>query len=394
MKTLQLVGDSTFGGATRLIIDWCDYIISRGGEVDVLSTDERTITELKKNIGITIRDDIYIPREIDLMNDFSSSLKLLKLLQNEQYDVVHTYSATPGFLGRLMSWVAHVPVILHHQAGWTVNEAKSPISRIIYESLEGFSILISSKSICVSHAIAQQAKLLPLIPKRKLVTICNGIDVQKFNGIDMELKREELCTEKNINPNTVLIGNTGRLASQKDNSTLIKSLAELKRIYPSRKFNLLLAGDGPERAILEELVSSLGLKEDVTFLGFWSDIPGFLSGIDIFVSTSLWEGLSISILEAMAARKPIVASSIPPNSELIDHEKTGLLVSPKSPIEFAHAIQRLVDHPNFATQCAQAAQKKVTEKYTIDRMFDETYQLYVDLLVQKRMKSRQSIEGV
>jgi glycosyltransferase involved in cell wall biosynthesis len=124
------------------------------------------------------------------------------------------------------------------------------------------------------------------------------------------------------------------------------------------------------------LIQSLNLNEQVRLIGFISDIPSFLAAIDIFASPSLWEGLSISLLEAMAAAKPIVTTSILPNAELIDHEITGLLIPPRSPEQIAQAITRFVNDNELADSCGNNARNLVLESFTLDRMFQETLDLY------------------
>jgi glycosyltransferase involved in cell wall biosynthesis len=148
-------------------------------------------------------------------------------------------------------------------------------------------------------------------------------------------------------------------------------------------FTVLLAGDGVEYQKLANLVQTLGLEKQVHLLGFQRDIPAFLAGIDIFVTPSLSEGMSISLLEAMAAARPIVATSILANSEVIEHKVTGLLVPVRSPKEIAQSVANFVQEPKLAKQCGEAARRRVLEYYTFERMFQETWKLYSDLLRQR-----------
>lgn len=193
--------------------------------------------------------------------------------------------------------------------------------------------------------------------------------------------------ELDIPADGLLIGNTGRLAPQKDNETLIRAMAYLRSLIGDTPFALVLAGEGRERKKLQGLARSLHLGERVQFLGFRRDIPDFLAALDVFVSSTLWEGLSNSLMEAMAAGKPIVTTSISPNAELIDDEVMGLLVPPRSPKHLARAIARFVQEPELAQYCASAARRRVLAHYTIDRMFLETWNLYVDLLMRERPQS-------
>jgi len=382
LRTLQIVGNSSYGGASYLILEWCKFLVDQGCQVDILATDPYFCSKLSEVAETRIFCNILIPREIEPIEDIKALSELIILLRQERYDVVHTYTATPGFLGRIAARLARVPVVLHHQAGWTVTEFSSFGEKLLYLPLEYLATLASTKSICVSHAVARQAAVLGM-PRHKLVTICNGIAPEPFlaatrNGLGREFRRSLKIPEEYI-----VIGGTGRLAPQKDNSTLIRSLVALKGFLPSRRFCLVLAGDGPEKQELEDLSRSLGVSEQVRFLGFYKDIPRLLDGVDIFVSTSLWEGLSISLLEAMASAKPIVATNILPNAELIEHEVTGLLVPPKNPEEVAKAIVRFVNDPDLAQRCGIAARQRVLDRYTIERMFQETWDLYLQLLKEK-----------
>ena len=379
MKTLQIAGDSAYGGDTYLLLRWCRYLVERGSRVDVLTTDATTISALDKLESVRVIDHILIPREISPKADILAFWQLHNLLRAEKYQVVHTYTATPGFLGRLAARVSTVPVILHHQISWNGGEFASAREKVLYRPLEAFATLASTKSICVSHATVEQARRHRLVPLRKLVTICNGIDPTDF----ISARSSTIRTDLGIGNDALVIGNTGRLRAQKDNQTLIRAMPYLKALLPERRIVLLMAGDGPDRTMLEQLAHALDLTDQVWLLGFLTDIPNFLAGIDIFVSPSLWEGLSISMMEAMAAAKPIVTTSIPPNAELVEHGVTGLLVPTRSPERLAEAIARFAKDEELAASCAQQARAKLLEHYSIERMFQETWDLYVDLLAER-----------
>lgn len=380
MKTIQIVGDSKYGGATYLILEWCKYLLARHCQVDVLSTDAKTREALQKIPGVGIIDDIYIPREITPVQDLRALWQTINFLRRRKYDVVHTYTATPGFLGRLAARLAGVPVIVHHQAGWTVTEFSSRRERFIYTPLEYLATCFSTKAICVGHAVYQAGRSLKIAPPSKLVTICNGIEPRRFMEAARQGNGRALRQELGLPPATLLIGSTGRLSRQKDFGTLIQGAAMLRELEPTKPFAVVVAGDGPDRQALEALARELHLAEQCHLPGFRQDIPMFLASLDIFVSSSLWEGLSISLLEAMATARPIVATSILPNAELIEPEVTGLLVPPQDPASLARAMARFIHEPTLAAHCAQQAQQRVLKNYSIDRMFQETWDLYVKAL--------------
>ncbi len=385
-STLQIVGNSKFGGATYLIISWCRFLLERGWDVAVLTTDKKTMAALSEIPGLRIIDSVFIPREIKPLHDLKVLSQLVKLLKHSTFDVVHTYTATPGFLGRVAARVAGVPVIVHHQAGWTVTDFSTLAEKIIYTPLEYAATLASTKGICVSHAIRKEAGVKHLSPAGKLITICNGIEAEPFTSPDNIVAAETLRKELGLPSGHVVVGSTGRLAEQKDYQTFLLACKKLQDSLSQTKIAVVIAGDGPEREKLEQLTHALGLQGSVYFLGFVRNIPAVLALMDIFVTSTLREGLSIAILEAMASAKPIVATSIGPNTELIEHEVTGLLVEPKSSEPLAGALARFIQEPDLARHCASAARKRVLERYTLDRMFQETENLYSDLLAERKSR--------
>lgn len=380
MRALQIAGNSSYGGGDYLLMKWCRYLLARGWQVDVLATDPLVVAELRRIEGLGVIDHILIPRDIVPGLQARAARQLFALLRTGRYDVVHTYTATPGFLGRIIARLARVPVILHHQAGWAVNEFSTVKERICYTPLEYLATLASTRTICVSHADAINARRFHCAPGWKLATICNGIDPAPFAESRPACSGVGLRRELGIPDDHLVIGNTGRLAAQKDNASLIRAMVPLRQLLGSRPFTLVLVGDGPERAMLGEVQEALGLRQEVRFLGFRRDIPAILDGLDVFVSPSLWEGLSISLLEAMAAARPIVTSDILANTELIEHEVTGLQVPTRAPEAIAAAIARYATDRELALRCATAARRRVLEQYTIERMLDETYALQVGLL--------------
>lgn len=381
-KILQIMGDSEYGGATYLILLWCQYLLSRGCQVTVLTTNKFTVNKMNAIPGIRIINTILIPRKIKLFQDFKAFFQLFLHLRQQKYDVVHTYTATPSFLGRIVARFVGVPVIIHHQAGWVVTEYSTWMERIFFLPLEYLATMASTASICVSEAVTHQASQYKLAPLHKLVTIYNGINPLPIMDAVHKNLGANVRQELGITNECLLIGSSGRLAAQKDHYTLLRSISIFKTLFPEKPIMLVLAGDGPERAKLEEYAHSLDLSDEMRFLGFYENIPAFLAAVDIFVSCSLREGLSISLLEAMAATRPIIATSIPPNAELIQNEQSGLLVEPKSAEQIAMAIIRFIREPELARRCSVSAREIVIKQYSLDRMFQETWDLYLSLLAK------------
>lgn len=380
LKSLQIVGNARYGGATYLTLEWCKYLQEQDCQVDILCTEKQIVSEAKAISGVNVIDHIYIPHEIRPATDLKAFKQMVKLLRQERYNVVHTYTATPSYLGRCAARLAGVSVIVNHQGGWAVNEGSSFVQRAIFTPLEYLGTLACTKNICVSHAEAEKASQLHLAPKEKLITIVNGINPEPFIGETVTKDGALLRKTLGIPADHLVIGNTDRLVSGKGNDTLIQAMSLLRQCRPDQPFTLLLAGDGTDYTQLEALIESGGLNGQVKLLGFVREIPTYLAAIDLFILPTFTAGLSTSLLEAMASAKAIIATDIPANAELIDHGATGLLVPAKSPDRIAQAISQYIDDPSLAHRCATAAQERVLDYYTLDRMFDETWDLYRKLL--------------
>lgn len=396
MKALQIVGNAGFGGATLIMLEWSKYIQKRNCQVDILCTDKRMQDEVRQIPGTGLVNHIFIPREIAPLVDAKAFWQLIGLLKQQRYDVVHTYTATPSFLGRIAATLARVPVVVNHQGGWAINDTSSRIEKLMYTPAEYISALACSKNICVAHSEVAKAKELGCAPAHKLVAIVNGIDPTPFTKIVADAAataqaRKQLRQRLNLPDDALIVGCTARLASGKDNESLILAMDLLRKKHPAHPIALAFVGDGDQKAELEALIQQLDLADTVHLLGFCDDVPNFLASIDIFATATLHEGLSISLLESMAARCPIVTTDIPANAEVITHEETGLLVAVKSPEALATAIGRFVTDQNFAATCAANAQQRLLEQYTQERMFRETWELYNDLLAEHGSASNRPI---
>jgi glycosyltransferase involved in cell wall biosynthesis len=206
------------------------------------------------------------------------------------------------------------------------------------------------------------------VRKQKIRVIYSGVDPAPF----AEARKAVYGSEVPV------IGTVAVLEERKGHRYLLEAAAHLKR--QGHRLTYRFAGEGSRREELQGLVRELGLQEEVSFLGFVSDIPSFLASIDLLVLPSLYEGLGVSVLEAMAAGRAVVASRVGGLPELIEDSITGLLVPPKDSSALARAIAALVFQRSRMKEMGEKAWKRVEQNFTMERMAKQNEEYYYELL--------------
>ena len=198
-----------------------------------------------------------------------------------------------------------------------------------------------------------------------------------YNGVDLRPKTDGDASSRvrahfGFGPGPLVIGSVGRLDPVKDLRTLILATADVRRTHPAE---LLVIGDGPERSGLETIASECGLKQHVHFLGYRRDARDWLAGCDVYVNSSVSEGVSLTILEAMAAGLPVVATRVGGTPEIVD-STCGMLVPPRQPLALAGALLELARDRERRSQLGRAARQRVEERFTLDRMIQQYCDVY------------------
>ena len=300
-------------------------------------------------------------------------IKFLKLISRMNPQIVHTHLFHAGVWGRVAAILAHVPVIVTTEHGMTLWKKKRHL--LIESILNRFT----DKLIAVSEDIRQRRINTQGVSPDKIVMIPNAVDVTRFCQSDSrQQKREEL----GLDHSSIVIGTVARLVPPKRLDHLLEAARLVCNQTPRVKF--LIIGDGPLRAELQTQASQLELIPDyVRFLGSRQDIPELLSAMDMFVLSSEREGLPVSLLEAMAASKPIVATLVGGIPQVIRDGYNGLLIPPHEPTLLAKAILALIEDATLCNSISQHAYRTVEAQYSINVVGQQIIDLYDDLLKKK-----------
>lgn len=297
-------------------------------------------------------------------------LRLVRIARKFKIDLIHSHGKGAGIYSRPLGVITRTPVI--HTFHGIHYGAYNPLMRKFYFLIERFLTTFTYKTIHPSQSEEKEGLRLGIIDGGKSRVIHYGIDLKKFDRVKINLVKER--KELGLKGRNIVVGNVARFNLQKGHEYLIKAIPLVLRKYPRTKF--LLVGDGELRGKMESLVKELKIKDNVVFTGSREDIPKILKIMDIFILPSLWEGLSIVSLEAMACEKPIVATSAIENKEVVIDGETAFLVPPKNPGRLAEKIISLTENKPLRKKFGEDGRRRVEETYSLDRMVKEIEEVY------------------
>src|SRR5260221_1571569 len=286
--------------------------------------------------------------------------RLFSLLRTIGAHVLHTHNPGPHVHGVLAGRLARVPVIVHTKHGRNYPNQPS------FVRLNRMASLASDAIVAGSNDCAEVATTIEKVPPRKVLVIRNGISVDRA------------CPERVMSRSAVSVA---RLDPITDHHTLLEATRIVADARPD--FSLDLVGDGPSRPAIESTCERLGLRPHVRLLGHRADVSHALAGAGMFVWCSTSEGLSMTLLEAMAARLPVVATRVGGNGEVVRDGVTGLLVPPRSPSAVARAILTLLDNPDLRARMGAAGRAVVEDEFSLAACVAQYERLYMMLAAAK-----------
>ena len=315
--------------------------------------------------------------------DFSTYRRLLRVFRGLRPDIVHTRN-----LGTLEYLVAAAFVGIHGRIhGEHGRDTYDPDGlnfkcNLLRRAVKPFV----HRYIAVSNDLADWLVHTVGVRPDRVTHICNGVDIERFHP--KTGRRRELGPRGFASPATIVVGTVGRMEAVKDTLTLVRAFLHLLSIEIGARehVKLVAIGDGLLREEAQQLVSAAGADHLVWFPGERDDIPELMRGLDLFVLPSLREGISNTILEAMASGLPVIATRVGGNPELVEHGQTGTLVPPRDPAAMAEAIRRYLRDPEKLVQEGYASRRSAEEKFSIESMVNSYIAIYDEVLENQRRK--------
>jgi glycosyltransferase involved in cell wall biosynthesis len=309
---------------------------------------------------------------ISPLDDLVVLLQLLRLIRRERFSVVHTHSSKGGVLGRLAGWLCGTPVIVHTIHGFSFHDFMNPARVRFYISIERAIRPMTDAFLAVAPEVAREAIERRLAPPGRISVVPSAVELDEIPRSGDPGMRQEL----GIPADGALVGTVGRLDHQKAPLDFIRMAALIAEARPATRFAMV--GEGPLLGAARDEARALGV--DVTFTGFRPDAAKIAAGFDVFVISSLYEGLGRALTEALASERPVAATAVNGVVDLVEHGSTGLLAPPAEPDALARNVLWLLEHSDAARRMGRAGATRVRTLFRPAMMCTLIEQTYSRLL--------------
>ncbi len=345
---------------------------SQEGDISYLAHEEKIFPVVIEGLG----------RDIRWLGDIMGLWKIFYLIKKEKPCIVHTHTAKAGTLGRCAAILAGVPVKVHTFHGHIFNSYFSPAKTKCFIWIERFLARFTDRVIAVGERVKEElCNKYKIAPADKVKVIRLGFDLEKF--LKCEKHKGKLRYELNIIQYCYLVGIVGRLVPIKGHKMFLDAARELKIRNEELKIKFIIVGDGELRRELEEYAKAIGLADDVIFLGWRRDLDVIYADLDIVCLTSLNEGTPVSLIEAQASGKPVVATDVGGTRDIVVDGNTAILVKSEDSEGFAKVIEELLNNEQKRIDFGMRGREIVKDKFSKDKLINNMEDLYNKLLQEK-----------
>jgi glycosyltransferase involved in cell wall biosynthesis len=327
-------------------------------------------------ISLTILPDML--RQVNPLHDLRALFQIARRLRAGNFTIVHTHSSKAGILGRLAARMAGVPIIVHTIHGWSFHNHMSPLARWTYIVLERWCASFTDALIVVAQPDIQKGLQASIGRPEQYHMIRSAIPLEDFNPSQHD--RKTIRQELGLPPNVPVLGNVGRFSEQKNPLEWVRVAGRVGRQLPECRF--LLVGDGSLRPHVEAKLKGEGLGERTIITGLRRDVPRLLSAMDVFLLTSLWEGLPRVIPQSLAMGIPVVAGRAGGIIDVITDGQNGYLCDPGDLDGLTSRCLELLKNPALRATMGERGRELAVREFDIKKMVEEITELYNELLQQ------------
>jgi glycosyltransferase involved in cell wall biosynthesis len=352
-------------------------------EVNLIMGEEFDESILKRVKDINIIQIKGLKWKLNFLYDPIVLIKLIKLMRKNHYDIVHTHTTKAGILGRIAARIAGVPVIVHGLHGSTFEAFNSGLLNWLLFLFERLTGRFTDAYISVSKVLSEKYIEKGIGKKENYHTVYSGMELDKFYGVKEKIDCGKKQRELGINSEDFVIGNVARLEERKGHKFLIDTFKKLIEKRKDRSLKLLIIGEGEERENLKNYVKEANLEEKVIFTGYREDVEELMAVMDLFVLTSLREGLPRVLVQAAAVGMPSIAFNVDGVPEIIKDDYNGFLVKVKDVKRLENRIVEYMNNKELVLLHGRNGRKFIENKCSIKGMVDKIDKIYQDLIQEK-----------
>jgi glycosyltransferase involved in cell wall biosynthesis len=354
-------------------------------EVDLIIGEEfdKNILNKVKNKNFNIIQIKGFKGKLNFLYDPIILLKLIKLLKINHYDIVHTHTTKAGILGRVASRITGIPIIIHGVHGSTFQAFNSGLLNWLLFLFEKITGRFTDAYISVSEVLSSKYVEKGIGKKENYYTVYSGMKLDKFYDVREKIDYEKKQRELGINSGQFVIGNVARLETRKGHKFLLDAFKKVTIERKDHPLKLLIIGEGEDREKLENYTKELNLEDKVIFTGYREDVGELMALMNIFVLTSLREGLPRVLVQAAAVRIPLIAFNVDGVSEIVKDNNNGFLIRPRDVEQLANRIVRYIDNKELVLLHSQRGREFIKGKWSIEDMVEGIDKIYQGLVWEK-----------
>jgi glycosyltransferase involved in cell wall biosynthesis len=387
IRVLRVIARLNMGGPAIHVANLAAGLETRGYHTTLvagsLARGEDSMAFLAERLGVSVVSVPEIQREVSMLHDARSVLRLAELIRSERPHILHTHTAKAGAIARAAAFFAgdaRPPVVLHTFHGHVLKGYFGPARTAFFRQVEQTLAGLSDVLIAVSPEVRDELVELGVAPRAKFVVIRLGIPLQERLGD--ATADEDYRRLYGIPTGAFVVGWVGRMTGVKDTGAAL----EIVRAARDRGVDavLCMVGDGPDRRRLEQLAHELGIARRCYFVGYQEDVAGYYRLFDAFVLPSVNEGTPVSAIESLASGTPVVANRVGGVPDVVRDGVDGYLVEPGNADAAAERLAMLAGDDTLRRNLGEAGRARVLGRYSVSRLVDDVDRLYRALLESKR----------
>jgi glycosyltransferase involved in cell wall biosynthesis len=387
VKVLRVIARLNVGGPALHVAYLTAGLADRGYDTTLVAgtiargEESMAFVAEAHNVHVETLGDLH--REISPIRDLRAIVHLAQLIRRERPTILHTHTAKAGAVGRIAAMLARgarPPIVIHTFHGHVLRGYFGRVKTFGFRTLERWLAHTSTALVAVSPEVRDDLVALGVAPASKFTVVRLGIDLLRRVDND-DAQRREARRQMGLRNEAFVVGWVGRMTAVKRTELVVRALQDL--VARSVDAYVVFVGDGPDRDQLERYAHELGVIKRCLFLGYQEDVARFYDAIDVLVLPSINEGTPVSVIEALAARRPAVATRVGGVPDVVRDGIDGFLVDADDGDALATRLAELAADPELRARMGEAGHARVIERYTVARLVDDVDRLYRELLAER-----------